>query len=69
MPPICRDRCRHDKQGYNGPGLYAQGYKRCSLCSKFILTKELHCHCCGMMLRAQARSRKYKEKMRVIARI
>lgn len=63
----CKGICdsRYGSRGqYRGgsPGLYAKGYKRCSVCCVSLLWDGLYCPCCGYRLRRFSRARKYRER-------
>lgn len=55
----CKGRC--DNEGTVYSHKYIQGYKRCSLCVKYIKTDGRYCYCCGYPLRNKARPSRLKE--------
>ncbi len=57
MAQMCKGVCIQ----YKGPRMqngkrYESGQKRCSYCDLFILTKEIRCPCCGVILRTKSRA-------------
>ncbi len=56
MGQMCKGVCIE----YIGPRMqngkrYGSGQKRCSYCELFILTDEVRCPCCGVILRTKSR--------------
>jgi hypothetical protein len=60
----CKNECKKYKASkpYGG-SIYAEGQKRCQICTIFIKWEGLYCPCCGYKLRSKPRNRKFKEKM------
>ena len=44
-------------------GLYEAGHKRCSECEVYLIWDEVHCPCCGCVLRAKPRNAKARSKL------
>ncbi len=42
---------------------YAQGQKRCQVCSMFVKWDGLHCPCCGTRLRLKPKVMRLKQKI------
>lgn len=65
MAPRCNGLCDREPKRPRGP--YINGYKRCSICAKFIKNRdELRCYCCSTKLRTgayKAKSKKIKLEM------
>lgn len=46
----CNDKCRNEKSR-GTRNLYANGYKRCTVCDKAVKTRDIFCFCCGAKYR------------------
>ena len=62
----CKGVCHNYKAEKKSVGFsrYANGQKRCQMCSIFIQWEGLWCPCCGYKLRMTPRSSKFKRKLR-----
>lgn len=59
MPNSCKDLCSNLKAKRNTKdGMYNNGYKYCSCCDVFFITKEIFCLCCGVHLRMKSANKK-----------
>jgi len=50
-------------------GLYAQGYKFCRTCDRFLRTDAVRCPCCNTKLRVSARRSKYRLQVIEVRRL
>jgi len=78
MAPTCKGLCEKEpkRRKYDNPtkkrgelGRYDFGYRRCSICQRFIKTEEVRCYCCSVKLKTgpyQTKSK--KKKLETIAR-
>lgn len=63
---ICKGICkRYEAKGSVKPlnefgGIYAQGFKRCSSCYRYLKWSGKNCMCCGMILKVRPNKAKYK---------
>ncbi|RJQ26200.1 hypothetical protein C4565_07305 [Candidatus Parcubacteria bacterium] len=57
MTFICRGICDFMQKTTSR---YNNGAKRCSMCSCFFETDDLHCPCCGAKLRTKSRNASLK---------
>jgi len=44
-------------------GLYEAGHKRCTSCEIYLIWNDVHCPCCGCILRAKPRNAKARSKL------
>ena len=53
----CRDICKHVKvKRTKHVSMYAQGFKRCTLCEVYVDWQGKFCPCCGLQLRTKAKA-------------
>jgi hypothetical protein len=53
---VCRDICeRYRAKKHRRGSYYAEGFKRCTVCSMFISWRGIDCPCCKSVLRTSPR--------------
>lgn len=62
---VCRDICeRYRAKKHRRGSYYAEGFKRCTVCSLFISWRGIDCPCCKSVLRTSPRGIKYNNSSR-----
>ena len=67
---VCKGKCEIDKMHVDKRnGLWdKKNMSFCYMCSVNMITTDYKCHCCGTLLRKRPHGRKWKERLRNIAK-